>query len=209
MHRPDRFSHPVRSSRRRFLSGALGVAAALPPLGRRALAQGGQVNVYNWDTYIGETTLEDFTEATGITVRYDLFASNDELFAKLREGNPGYDVIFPSNEYVERMIAADMLLPLDHGKIPNIGQHRPGLRRSRVRSRPEAQHALFLGHARPRLSRLGGEPQGLRRPVRGRCLRRPHGAAQLDRHHPGDAQVSRPLAQHQGSRRDRRRPPTR
>jgi spermidine/putrescine transport system substrate-binding protein len=120
MHRHDRFPRPIRIDRRRFLGGALGVAAAVPALGRIAQAQGGQVNVYNWDTYIGETTLEDFTAATSIAVRYDLFASNDELFAKLREGNPGYDVVFPSNDYVERMIAADMLLPLDHAKIPNM-----------------------------------------------------------------------------------------
>lgn len=77
------------------------------------------VNVYNWDTYIGERTLEQFTEATGIEVRYDLYASADELFGKLREGNPGYDVVFPSNEYLQRMIAAGMLEPLDHGLIPN------------------------------------------------------------------------------------------
>jgi spermidine/putrescine transport system substrate-binding protein len=106
--------------RRRFLSGSLTVAASLPMLGRGSLAQAQQVNVYNWDTYIGETTLEDFTEATGIAVRYDLFASNAELFAKLREGNPGYDVIFPTNDFVERMIAADMLLPLDHALLPNL-----------------------------------------------------------------------------------------
>jgi spermidine/putrescine transport system substrate-binding protein len=112
-------------SRRRFVSGALTVAAALPVLGRSAFGQGQQVNVYNWDTYIGETTLDDFTEATGIAVRYDLYASNDELFAKLREGNPGYDVIFPSNDYVERMIAADLLLPLDQAKIPNVANVDP------------------------------------------------------------------------------------
>ena len=122
---PHRISCPIRPSRRRFLSGALSVAATLPSLGRLALAQSGQVNVYNWDTYIGETTLEDFTEATGIAVRYDLYASNDELFAKLREGNPGYDVIFPTNDYVERMIAADMLLPLEHSKIPNLANVDP------------------------------------------------------------------------------------
>jgi spermidine/putrescine transport system substrate-binding protein len=125
MHRLDRFSHPIRTSRRRFLSGSLTVAAAMPALARSAFGQEKQVNVYNWDTYIGETTLEDFTEATGIAVRYDLFASNEEVFAKLREGNPGYDVIFPSNEYVERMIAADMLLPLDHDKVPNMGNVDP------------------------------------------------------------------------------------
>jgi spermidine/putrescine transport system substrate-binding protein len=110
----------VATDRRRFLFGSLSVLASVPALGRRSFAQDKQVNVYNWDTYIGETTLEDFTEATGIAVRYDLFASNEELFAKLREGNPGYDVIFPSNDFVERMIAADMLLPLDHGLIPNM-----------------------------------------------------------------------------------------
>ena len=118
--RPTR--HP---SRRRFLSGSLTVAAALPLLGRSGFAQSQQLNVYNWDTYIGETTLEDFTDATGIAVRYDLYASNDELFAKLREGNPGYDVIFPTHDYVERMVVADMLLPLDHGKIPNMANVDP------------------------------------------------------------------------------------
>lgn len=115
---------PGALGRRAFLGGALAVAsaAALP---RVAAAQGKQVNVYNWDTYIGESTLDDFTEATGIAVRYDLFASNDELFAKLREGNPGYDVIFPSNNYVERMIVANMLEPLDHARIPNIANVAP------------------------------------------------------------------------------------
>jgi spermidine/putrescine transport system substrate-binding protein len=116
---------PHRVHRRRFLTGSLAVAASLPMLGRRGLAQALQVNVYNWDTYIGETTLEDFTDATGIAVRYDLYASNAELFAKLRGGNPGYDVIFPSNDYVERMIVADMLLPLDHAKLANIANIDP------------------------------------------------------------------------------------
>ena len=61
-----------------------------------------------------------FTSTTGIEVQYDLFADNDELFAKLKNGNPGYDLIVPTNDYVERMIVADMLTPLDHSKIPNM-----------------------------------------------------------------------------------------
>ena len=36
-----------------------------------------------------------------------LFASNDELFAKMKSGNPGFDVIMPSNEYVTRMRLAE------------------------------------------------------------------------------------------------------
>ena len=50
----------------------------------------------------------------------DLFADNDELFAKLKGGNPGYDVIVPTNDMLERMIKANMVIPLDHSKIPNM-----------------------------------------------------------------------------------------
>lgn len=85
----------------------------------------GKLNFYNWDTYIGETTLDDFKEASGISVKMDLFDSNDVLFAKFRAGNPGYDVIVPSNDFVERMVQANMLMPLDHAQIPNIKNIEP------------------------------------------------------------------------------------
>lgn len=115
MNRPHRPS----ISRRRFLAGsaAVGISLKLP---KDAFAAGGKVNFYNWDTYIGETTIEDFEEASGIEVQYDLFADNAELFAKMRSGNPGYDLIVPTNDYVEQLIEADLLLPLDHAKIPNM-----------------------------------------------------------------------------------------
>jgi len=108
-------------TRRSFLAGTGAVAAGLSF--RPSISWGAEeakLNFYNWDTYIGETTLDDFKAATGVEVTMDLFADNDELFAKLKEGNPGYDVIVPTNDYVERMIGAEMLLPLDHAKIPNF-----------------------------------------------------------------------------------------
>ena len=79
-----------------------------------------KLNFYNWDTYIGSTTLADFKGAGGADVNMSLFATNDELFAKLRAGNPGYDVIVPSNDFVERMALSDMLAPLDQALIPNM-----------------------------------------------------------------------------------------
>ena len=81
-----------RLSRRHFLRGLGAVAAGLtffPCEGWSAEEK--KLNFYNWDTYIGETTLDDFRDASGIEVSMDLFADNDELFAKLKEGNPGYD----------------------------------------------------------------------------------------------------------------------
>lgn len=108
-------------SRRGFLAatGAAAVGISMLPRTGRA-AEEPTLNFYNWDTYIGETTLDDFKGASGVEVKMDLFADNDELFAKLKAGNPGYDVIVPSDSYVERMVAANMLVPLDHSKIPNI-----------------------------------------------------------------------------------------
>jgi len=100
-------------------AGALGLSLT-GLLGGCGKTQGQHLNFYNWDTYIGDTTLADFKAASGVDVRMSLFANNDELFAKMRGGNQGYDVIVPSNDFVERMVLADMLLPLDHSKIPNF-----------------------------------------------------------------------------------------
>lgn len=116
-------------SRRSFLAGLGATAAGVTLLPRSGWgAEEKRLNFYNWDTYIGETTLDDFNDATGIEVKMDLFADNDELFAKLKEGNPGYDLIVPTNDYVERMIVADMLVPLDHSAIPNIDNIDPVFR---------------------------------------------------------------------------------
>ena len=112
-------------NRRRFMGVSAGlVGATLLPYKSWA-AEEKQLNVYNWDTYIGETTLSSFTEKTGVKVQYDLFADNEELFAKLKEGNPGFDIIFPSDYMVETMITTDILVQLDHNKIPNLKNINP------------------------------------------------------------------------------------
>ncbi|MFQ5959485.1 MAG: PotD/PotF family extracellular solute-binding protein [Alphaproteobacteria bacterium] len=108
-------------SRRGLLKGAAaaGVTLTVAPSRGRGAADNA-VNVFNWDSYIGEHTLDSFTRRTGVAVEYDLYASNEALFARLRRGNPGYDVIFPSDYMVETMISLNMLTPLDHGSIPNM-----------------------------------------------------------------------------------------
>ncbi len=129
-------------SRRQFVQGTAAVGLTVTGLPAIASAEEKKLNFYNWDTYIGETTLDDFKAATGIEVTMDLFADNDELFAKLREGNPGYDVIVPSNDYVARMAAAGMLEPLDHSKIPNISHLYPRFLSEDVAFDPGRKYSL-------------------------------------------------------------------
>ena len=120
------FRPRYRPTRRDLLKGTGALAVGLTFLPRFSLAEEEKkLNFYNWDTYIGENTLSEFNDATGIEVKMDLFADNDELFAKLKGGNPGYDVIVPTNDALERMIKAGMVIPLDHSKIPNISNLDP------------------------------------------------------------------------------------
>ena len=42
------------------------------------------------------------------------------MYAKFQAGNPGYDVIVPSDYMLETMIAADMLVELDKSRLPNF-----------------------------------------------------------------------------------------
>jgi spermidine/putrescine transport system substrate-binding protein len=111
------FSNP---SRRSFVKGAAAAGLTVAVLPSTAWAASKQLNVYNWDTYIGERTIDSFTDKSGVKVQYDLYANNEEMFAKLKEGNPGYDLIFPSDYMVETMIALDMLVAVDHSKVPNM-----------------------------------------------------------------------------------------
>lgn len=78
------------------------------------------VNVYNWGDYINEELLDDFEKETGIKVVYDMFATNEDMWAKFTQGNTDYDVIFPSEYIIEKMIREDRIAELDLSKLPNI-----------------------------------------------------------------------------------------
>lgn len=85
------------------------------------------INVYNWGEYIPDGSGEgvvnlnaEFTKLTGIKVNYSTYATNEELYAKLKGGGSTYDIIIPSDYMISRMIKEDMLEPLDMSNIPNF-----------------------------------------------------------------------------------------
>jgi spermidine/putrescine transport system substrate-binding protein len=125
----------MRPTRRSVLAtgGAAAAAAALPgaagaqrPVQPQPGAGGRRLlRLFNWDTYLGPNTLDEFSKATGVDVAMDFYASNDELLAVLQKGEAAYDLVVPSDRYVTRMVRQGLLAPIDHARLPNLSNLDP------------------------------------------------------------------------------------
>lgn len=84
--------------------------------------------VYNWTEYVPSSLLEQFSKETGIEVIYSTFESNEEMYSKLKLAKgAGYDIVFPSSYYVEKMASEGMLAELDKNKLSNLTNITPDL----------------------------------------------------------------------------------
>ena len=92
------------------------------------------LKVYNWADYIDEELIDEFEvwyeEQTGEPVKiiYQTFDINETMLSKIELGHEDYDVVCPSDYIIERMLANDLLLPLerDFGETPDyIGNVAP------------------------------------------------------------------------------------
>ena len=90
-----------------------------------------ELNVYNWGEYISDgsedtlDTIQAFEEwyleeyGYPVKVNYETYASNEDMYAKLKSGAVSYDLVVPSDYMIARMAAEDMLVPLNYANIPN------------------------------------------------------------------------------------------
>ena len=115
----------MKITRRTALGAMAGAAALSMPYVRRARAEDTVLNVYNWADYIGETTIEDFQNETGIAVTYDLYSSAEEMQAKMLAGSSGYDVAVSAGLEMPRFKAAGVYEKLDRSKLSNWGNLDP------------------------------------------------------------------------------------
>lgn len=78
------------------------------------------LNVYNFGDYIEQSLIDDFEKEYGIKVVYDTYATNEDMYYKLKQGGMNYDLVFPSDYMIERMIKEDMLEKIDYSELKNI-----------------------------------------------------------------------------------------
>lgn len=95
--------------------------------GASAIDREHTLKVYNWADYIDESLIGEFEqwyeEQTGEPVKivYQLFDINEIMLSKIELGHEDFDVVCPSEYIIERMLRADLLLPIDRdfGETPN------------------------------------------------------------------------------------------
>ncbi len=80
---------------------------------------GGKLYVYNWGEYIDDEVITMFEEETGIKVIYDMYETNEIMFAKLAQDTSAYDVVCPSDYMIQKLIKNDMIQKLNFDNIPN------------------------------------------------------------------------------------------
>jgi putrescine transport system substrate-binding protein len=133
-------AQPAQPTQEQTASTEQPAAAAEQPAA--AAGSGGELNVYNWSDYIGETTVDDFQKATGITVRYDVYDSNETLEAKLMAGNTGYDIVVPTGSFLGRQIQAGIYQEIDKSKLKNYGNLDPQILQALAAFDPDNKHAV-------------------------------------------------------------------
>lgn len=100
---------------KKLLSALLILALLLPAC---AVAEE-VVNVFNWEDYIDESVIQQFQQETGIKVNYMRFTTNEDMMVQV-DANPGaFDLCFPSEYIVERMLNKGMLAEINYDNIPN------------------------------------------------------------------------------------------
>lgn len=137
--RTERKEHkkPLSDRAKRALAGSVFGLAAILVLVFSFIGKSSQtleLNVYNWGEYISDgsddsfNTVKEFerwyeeTYGQKVKVNYTTYASNEDMYAKLKSGAVSYDVIIPSDYMIARLQEEDMLLPLNFDNIPNY-QH--------------------------------------------------------------------------------------
>ena len=81
---------------------------------------GNKLHLYNWAYYTPESVLKKFEKEYNCKVICDEFESNEEMYTKLKTGGSGYDLVFPSQDYVSIMINQGMCEKIDRSLIPNL-----------------------------------------------------------------------------------------
>jgi spermidine/putrescine transport system substrate-binding protein len=103
--------------RRPFVTLALAVLAGSVPAGCTKTLP--TLHVYTWADYVRPELVQRFEALHRCKVVIDTFDSNEAMFAKVKAGATGYDVVTPSSYMVSVMNGQGLLQKIDATLVPN------------------------------------------------------------------------------------------
>ncbi|MDR2796611.1 MAG: extracellular solute-binding protein [Spirochaetaceae bacterium] len=106
-------------------AATLTVAAAALFCGCSKKSTDKNLYIYNWTYYTPDSVIQKFEKEYSVGVVYDEFASNEDMYAKIKAGGSGYDIVFPSGDYVSIMSSQGMFEKIDKSKLSNLGNIDP------------------------------------------------------------------------------------
>lgn len=112
---------------RRDHSVTLPVYSDNEPIASGKSPERGPLQVFNWADYINPQVVKDFEKAYKVKVDVTTFENEEEALAKLTSGQAGFDVWFPTVDYLSRAVAGKLIQPLNHSYLPNLKNVWPSL----------------------------------------------------------------------------------
>jgi spermidine/putrescine transport system substrate-binding protein len=85
----------------------------------------GPLLLYNYADYIGPAVVKAFEAKYGVDVKVSTFNDTDEAITKIRTGAVPYDIYFPSYDQIARLVTAELVRPLNHSYLGNLGNVWP------------------------------------------------------------------------------------
>jgi putrescine transport system substrate-binding protein len=101
------------------------------------------VNLYMWADEIAPDTLPSFEKLTGIKVNVSYFDSPEMLESHVLTGNSGFDVVMPSDAFIQRHVRSGAYVELDKTKLPNLTHLDPALMERVASSDPANAHTVI------------------------------------------------------------------
>jgi spermidine/putrescine transport system substrate-binding protein len=107
-------------NRRHFLATTTSATLAASTLPSCRKTTETVLRIYTWADYLAPDLAKRFEKENRCRIEIDTFDSNEAMYAKLKAGATGYDILTPSSYMVKTLIRENLLAPLDLAKIPNI-----------------------------------------------------------------------------------------
>lgn len=78
--------------------------------------------LFTWADYVSPEVVEKFEKQHDCRVVIDTFDSNESMYAKIKAGATGYDLLFPTSYMIQIMAQEGLLSELDHSLLPHLIQ---------------------------------------------------------------------------------------